>query len=78
MKEVTVKLMSSSKAAAAALQIPTQVVPREVSFDLVVAFVQSPGHFYIQLGKYVLVSVLASCKILNKAKSGNYFAELNH
>ena len=51
MKEVKVKLRPSSRAAGD-LRIPSQEVPKEVCFDLVVAFVKSPGHFYFQLGKF--------------------------
>ena len=51
MKEVKVKLRPSSRAAGDLL-IPSQEMPKEVCFDLVVAFVKSPGHFYFQLGKF--------------------------
>ena len=47
MKEVTVKL-KSSKRDAAVVTIPVQGVPDLKTFDVVVAEIKDPGHFYVQ------------------------------
>ena len=50
MKEVTVKL-KPSKRDAAVISIPVQIVPDMETFDVVVAEIKDPGHFYVQLGR---------------------------
>ena len=47
---MTVKL-KPSKRDAAVITIPVQIVPDLETFDVVVAEIKDPGHFYVQLGR---------------------------
>ena len=63
MKIVSVKLKipSASVSGRSRLAIPRQGLPRDEKFDVVVAEITNPGHFYLQLGKFIYSSVKISC-----------------
>ena len=54
MKIVSVKLKipSGSVSGSSRRAIPRQGLPRVERFDVVVAEIINPGHFYLQLGKF--------------------------